>query len=110
MEFKAILSTEIGLLSEAEIAGGGSPFHPAENKARQDVALLQSLRRTAKAGASRLHHCFRSVGSYLNMRNISEWNEACNKMLPPKSGLVVPETLRGKRRTLHLCGVGVNIT
>src|SRR6266446_7937559 len=77
MEFKAILSTKIGLLSEAEIAGGGSPFHPAENKARKDVALLQSLRHTAKAaGASRLHHCFRSVGSYLNMRNISEWNEA----------------------------------
>lgn len=49
MEFKAILNTEIGLLYEAEIAGLGSFFHPVENKAREDVTLLQFLHPTAKA-------------------------------------------------------------
>src|SRR6266851_5968523 len=77
MTFKPILNTEIGLLSEAEIAGRGSCFHPPENKARKDVALLQFLHHTAKAaGAIRLFHCLGVVGVYLNLCNSSEYHAA----------------------------------
>ena len=55
MPLKAVLDTEIGLLPEAQIAGRRSFFHPAVNKARQDVALLQCLRRAAQAAEVNRH-------------------------------------------------------
>jgi hypothetical protein len=55
MQFKSVLNAEIGLPPAAQIAGRGSLFHPAENKARQNVALLQLLGCTAKTARGGRH-------------------------------------------------------